>query len=106
MKSFLARISLWLPTIVPSFALAATRKPTDLKTLIQFFIDLIINPAIALLTAVAVLLFIWGIVQYILYASDEKKKVSGRDTMFYGIIALFVLFSFWSIVQLLKRSLF
>ncbi|HXK39924.1 MAG TPA: pilin [Candidatus Paceibacterota bacterium] len=79
--------------------------PKNLKELIKVFTDLI-NPVIGLLTGFAVLLFVWGIVEYILYSGDEKKKKSAKDTLFWGVIALFVLFSFWSIVQLLKRSIF
>lgn len=85
--------------------LALAQGPKNLAELIGVFTGLI-NPLIGLLTGLAVLLFVWGIVQYILYAGDEKKKKSAKDTLLYGIIALFVLFSFWSIVQLLKNSIF
>ncbi len=109
MKKLSLYLSLCLVTVFPAFALAACpasgSKPNNLADLICMFTDLI-NPLIGLLTGVAVLLFIWGIVKYILYASDEKKKLSAKDTMVYGIIALFVLFSFWGIVQFLKNSIF
>ena len=102
MRSFLIRTGVTLTGVTPLFAFAA---PGNLAELIKLFTDLI-NPLIGLLTGVAVLLFIWGIVKYILYASDEKKKLSAKDTMVYGIVALFVLFSFWGIVQFLKGAVF
>jgi hypothetical protein len=102
MRLFLIRTGLYITSATPLFALAA---PTNLAELIKLFTDLI-NPLIGLLTGIAVLLFIWGIVKYILYASDEKKKLSAKDTMVYGIVALFVLFSFWGIVQFLQGAVF
>ncbi len=102
MKLFFARLAILLTSSVPLLAFAA---PGNLADLIKLFTDLI-NPLIGLLTGVAVLLFIWGIVRYILSAGDEKQTVSAKNTMVYGIIALFVLFSFWGIVQFLKSSIF
>jgi hypothetical protein len=99
MKKTLALIAFLCVPLV-SFAQA-----TDLASLIRIFTDLL-NPIITLLTGLAVLFFMWGIVKYIYYAGDEKAKKSGKDIMGYGILALFVFFSFWGIVQLLRNSIF
>jgi hypothetical protein len=89
--------------LLASAACPAT--PSNLTDLICKATDLV-NPLIALMTGLAVLFFIWGIVKYIFYAGDEKAKVSAKNTMVYGIIALFVLFSFWGIVGFIKNSIF
>lgn len=94
-----------IPYIAFAAPIIAFAAPKNLAELIKLFTDLV-NPLIGLLTGLAVLLFIWGIVKYILYASDEKKKVSAKDTMVYGVLALFVLFSFWGIVRFLQNSIF
>lgn len=91
-----------LSLALPCVALAA---PNNLRELIDVFIGLV-NPIIGLLTGLALMFFFWGIVQYIFYAGDEKKKISGKDTMVYGIIALTVLFSFWGIVAFIRDSIF
>lgn len=88
--------------MLPVFVFAA---PSNLGDLIAMTIDLI-NPLIALCTALAVLVFVWGIVKYIASAGDQKKKESGRVTMIYGIIGLFVLFSFWGIVRFIATDIF
>jgi hypothetical protein len=85
--------------------LAVFAAPGNLKELIGLFTELV-NPIIGLLTGLAVLFFIWGIVKYILYAGDESKKISAKNTMVYGIIALTVLFSFWGIITFFKDSIF
>ncbi len=92
-----------LGAVLPISAVAAGA-PQNLKQLIEMFTGLV-NPLIGLLSSLAVLFFMWGVVQYILYAGDEKKKLSAKSTMGYGILGLFVLFSFWGIVQFLKNAL-
>ncbi|MEK7606134.1 MAG: hypothetical protein AAB458_00865 [Patescibacteria group bacterium] len=91
-----------LSLIVPSLAFAA---PANLTELINDAIGLI-NPLIVLASALAVLAFVWGIVKYIASAGDGKAKDDGRKIMVYGIIGLFVLFSFWGIVQFIKTDIF
>jgi hypothetical protein len=102
MRSLLIRSGIILASATPLLALAA---PGNLKELIELFTGLI-NPLIALLTGLAVLFFVWGIVKYILSAGNEKHTAEAKSAMLYGIIGLFVLFSFWGIVQLLARSIF
>lgn len=89
-------------SVAPGMALAA---PQNLGALITAAQGLI-NPLIGLLSGVAVLAFVWGIVKYIASAGDEKSKQSGKNIMIYGVIGLFVLFSFWGIVQFINSEIF
>ncbi len=81
---------------------AAPQNLLDLIDLVKSYI----NPIIGLLTGLAVLFFIMGIVRYIANAGDEKKAKEGKSIMIYGVLALFILFSFWGIVQLFYNSIF
>ncbi len=92
-----------LAGLLPLVVLAA---PNDLKSLITDVVTKIINPVIGLMTALAVLYFVWGIVKYIQNAGDESKAKEGKSIMTYGILALFVLFSFWGIIQFIKADIF
>ncbi len=87
---------------VPTLTLAA---PSDLKELIGLATDLI-NPILGLLTGLAVLYFVWGIVKYMKSAGDPKSAGEGKSIMLYGILGLFVLFSFWGIVQFFYTDIF
>jgi hypothetical protein len=80
--------------------------PSDLKGLIEIFTKGLLNPIVGLLTGLAVVFFIWGIVKYIANSGDEKAAQEGKNVMIYGVLALFILFSFWGIVQLLYNSVF
>jgi len=72
------------------------------------FVDLVVrilNAVIALLFAVALLVFFWGVAQFILNAGNEQKRTEGKGIMLWGIIALFVMVSLWGIIQVLITTL-
>lgn len=75
----------------------------NLQGVLGIFSDLI-NLAIPIVIALAVLYFFWGLAQYILNSSDESKKEEGRTIMIYGIIALFVMVSVWGLIRLLQET--
>ncbi len=79
--------------------------PQNLGEFIGEFLDLI-NPILTLLTGLAVMYFIFGIVKYIKNAGDAKAAGEGKSIMLYGVFALFILFSFWGIVQFIHSDIF
>lgn len=76
----------------------------DLTTLVNFGTCILIKSIVPLLFAVALVLFIWGVVQFIQGADNEEKRKTGRDFMIYGIIALFVMVSVWGLVNVLSNT--
>lgn len=70
-----------------------------------FFIMMdILSQVIILLFAFAVVFFLYGIMKYISSADDEENRKKGRSIMIYGIIGLFVMVSFWGIVNILINT--
>jgi hypothetical protein len=63
-----------------------------------------INLLTGIVAALALLVFFWGVVRYILAAGDEKAKDQGKRTMVGGVIALFVMFSVFGIIFFLRQS--
>ena len=61
----------------------------------------IVNLIIPLLIAVALVVFFWGLIQYITSADHAK----GRNTMIAGILALFVMVSVWGIIRVVGNTL-
>lgn len=55
--------------------------------------------------AVALLFFLWGVVQYFTHSDSASKRTESVQTITYGLIALFVLITVWSLVGLLQESL-
>ena len=66
----------------------------------------ILGPLALLLIAVALVVFLYGIVIYIASAGDSTAKAKGRDLIMWGIIALTVLTSVWGIASMVSVSLF
>lgn len=72
-----------------------------------FFVQIqnVIDAAVPVLLLVAFLYFVWGMVIFIGSAGDERRQVTGRNQMFWGIIALFILSVVWGIIQLMQALL-
>jgi len=62
----------------------------------------ILNPIIGFMFAVAVVMFIYGIVEYIWSADNEDKVAVGKTHMIYGIIGIFVMIGVYGILNLLS----
>jgi len=77
---------------------------TDLTSIIKFLSDTLANGIIPLLIGLAVVGFIYGIIQYFLNSENEEKRKKGKEFMLWGIIALFVIISFWGIVNILQNT--
>ncbi len=56
-----------------------------------------------IIITIAVITFMWGIIQYIT-AKDEAKQKEARSVMLYGIIVIVVMVSIWGIVALVQST--
>jgi hypothetical protein len=88
--------------VLPSLAFAAPRTFSDLV----YFIISFINPIASILASIALLIFFYGIVLYIFKSADGEAHEKGRQLIFWGIVALFVLFSVWSLAGILVNTFF
>ncbi len=98
MKKALSAASLALLTL-PLVASAQT--PSNLTTLISFVGDTL-NRIIPVLIALAVVVFFYGLVRYILGGKGIK---AGKTTMIAGLLSLFIMVSFWGIIRLMQNTL-
>lgn len=83
--------------------------PTTFVTVLDillFFKCIITVSIIPLLFAIAISVFVWGIVQYIKNAADSKKREEGRNFMVYGVVSIFVIVSMWGLVGFLRNTFF
>ena len=90
---------------LPALALAQSGPQLgNLESLIRA-IGRLVNLLIPLLIAVALLVFFWGLINFILSAGDETKRAKAKHTMIWGIIALFVMVSVWGLVSFIGSAL-
>ncbi len=106
----------WLPLIASAQVTANT--PT-IKLIVYRLSYYVLNPLIKLGFVVAILYFIWGIIDYIkdknagrIWETDSffdygekkgKREVHGADRIIYGLFGLFIMASAFGIVNLIKN---
>ena len=77
---------------------------SSLTYLVENIETFIIDPLIILLFALALLLFLWGLAQFILKASSEEGKKEGKRHMLWGIIGIFIMVSVYGILRVLTNT--
>ena len=73
----------------------------DITTLLNSINRLIINPIIILAFAVALLVFFWGLVQFIMSETADAKRKDGSKKIIYGLLGMFVMISAYGIIRLI-----
>lgn len=63
----------------------------------------ILNAVIPIVITLAIIYFIWGVVQYVI-SGDEDSKAKGRNMIIYGIIGIAVIIGVWGLANLLLGS--
>lgn len=58
---------------------------------------------IPVLITLAVVYFIWGVIQYTV-STDEEAKKGARSKIIQGLIGLFVIIAFWGILSLITTT--
>lgn len=65
---------------------------------------LIINPIVYFMFAVALLVFIWGVFQYIKDWSSADAKKNGQQHMMWGIIGFVIMLAVFSIIRIIGNT--
>jgi hypothetical protein len=96
-KILLASLMLLFPLSL--FAQAGT----DIFSFMTFILT-VINALEWLFWALAIALFFWGLVKFIMNAADTSDHEDGKQLMIWGVICFFVLATLWALVQFLIVS--
>ena len=64
----------------------------------------IIAPIILLLFVLSLVIFFWGIADFIRGAENEVARKAGRDHMIWGIVGIFIMVSAWGIILITLNS--
>ncbi len=110
-KKFGSNVAVFFLTafFLPFTALAQTNTAcsNNLKTvadIFYFFVCLISKSVIPLLFVLAITVFLFGVVKYMMNGDDETARKEGAQFMTWGIIALFVMISVWGLVGILRNT--
>ncbi len=65
----------------------------------------ILNPIILLMFAVALVVFLWGVLGYIRNADNPKLRGEGQQSMLWGIVGMFVMFGVYGIIKIVLNTI-
>jgi zinc transporter ZupT len=65
----------------------------------------VLNPLIGLLFAVAIAVFIYGVIEYIANAENEEARKKGKLHILYSIIGLVIMAGAWGIIDLIANTI-
>ena len=61
---------------------------------------MIVNPLIYLLFAIAVVFFLYGVVEFLMNGENEEKRTTGKQHMLWGVIGLTIMIGVFAIIKL------
>ncbi|MBU6321756.1 hypothetical protein KGO04_04500 [Patescibacteria group bacterium] len=74
---------------------------SGLNTIFDNFVSEIVNPAILLLSAIALVVFAWGIFEFVFnQAADDKAREEGRRAILWGVVGFVIIFGAYGIINL------
>jgi uncharacterized membrane protein YidH (DUF202 family) len=77
----------------------------NLDSFIMKINQLIINPIIVLLFALALVYFLYGVFQFIANGDNEEAKTTGKMHMVWGIIGITIMMGVFAIMNLILSTL-
>lgn len=77
----------------------------DLSQLVLKFGQEFVTPAIGVLVGAALVVFLWGVVEFIQGAESESARTTGKRHMFWGIAGLFIMVAAYAILSLASDSI-
>jgi succinate dehydrogenase/fumarate reductase cytochrome b subunit len=64
----------------------------------------IINPLILFLFALAVVYFLYGVLDFLMNQENEEKKTAGKKHILWGIVGITIMLGVWTIMGMLLNT--
>ena len=65
----------------------------------------IVNPIIALMFAVAVVVFTYSVLQMVWGSSEGEARANAKRSMLYGVFGMFIMLSAWGFIYLISNTI-
>ena len=69
-------------------------------------IESVLRQLIGILFILATVVFLWGIIQYVIAGGDEDKIKIAKSYIVWGLVGLFVMLTMWGIVYAVRDLFF
>lgn len=93
-----------LAALVLVSPVVAHAQQKSLKSLTDSIVTLVNTSVIPLIYALALVVFLIGVVRFFFVEQGEEGREKGKQFMFWGILGFVVMFSVWGIVNLLLAT--
>ena len=77
----------------------------DLDKFIANVDNMIINPLIGFLFALAIAFFLYGVLEFFMNQENEEKKTTGKSHMIWGVIGITIMLGVWTILGIVLNTL-
>ncbi len=68
-------------------------------------VEIIVNPIIKLAFAVALIIFLWGVVEFIKNADSDDGRKKGKLHMLWGVIGMAIMFGVNGIIGIVQGTI-
>ncbi len=93
-----------IATLFPSIAFGFSLSNSTFIDVIAEILS-VLDILIPILSAIAFLIFFWGLSKFILNSDNQAEIQKGRNYMFWGVLAIFILITYRTIVSLVATDL-
>lgn len=87
------------------FAKADTGSSETIETLLGKIATNIVYPFVNFFLVLATVVFLWGVIQYVIAGDSSDKTEKAKRQIVWGLIGLTVMASAWAIVGVIQKSL-
>lgn len=91
-------------SLIPTVYAQTTSNPAVAGILAKV-LDNIVNPLVTLVFALATVIFLWGVYQYMISDADGGKRAEGAQHILWGVVGMFIMVSVWGIIRFVLSTL-
>ena len=77
---------------------------TAFGNIVNPIVSNIVYPIIQLLFGLAVLYFVYGVLQFVFHPDDSDARETGKRTILWGSIGMFIMVSAWGIIYFISNT--
>lgn len=75
-----------------------------INSIVPRIVDNIVLPVVQLVFALAVLMFVWGLIGFFRGAEDSEARTTGQRHILWGVVGMVIMVSVYGIIRLVANT--